>query len=196
MVDSADPPGGPWSRPELPPRPRSGGRPPWPPSPGQPPRSPGSWWWRSWATHGRGRPRSAWHDPPGERWCEALVDWRPDGILAGWSVGCSLVQQQLRAGRKLTLFLQEPVENKVFVYHGGVTRRAARIRFQVGDQPPFDARIVDLGAQFPDNWYIAVFSPEGGTRTMLDRSVRQTVTVLDAAGQTICTTTVDTRGCG
>jgi hypothetical protein len=150
---------------------------------------------RHWAFYlYRGRPAPP--DPPGERWCEALVDWRPDGILAGWSVGCSLVQQQLRAGRKLTLFLQEPVENKVFVYHGGVTRRAARIRFQVGDQPPFDARIVDLGAQFPNNWYIAVFSPEGGTRTMLDRSVRQTVTVLDAAGQTICTTTVDTRGCG
>jgi hypothetical protein len=149
---------------------------------------------RHWAFYlYRGRPAPP--DPPGERWCEALVDWRPDGTLAGSSVGCSLVQQQLRAGHKLTLFLQEPVENKVFVYHGGVTRRAARIRFQIGDQPPFDARIVDLGAQFPNNWYIAVFSPEGGTRTMLDRRVRQTVTVLDAAGQTICTTTVDPGGC-
>ena len=150
---------------------------------------------RHWAFYlYRGRPAPP--DPPGERWCEALVDWRSNGTLAGWSVGCSLVQQQLRAGRKLTLFLQEPVKNRVFVYHGGVTRQAARIRFQIGDQPPFEARIVDLGAQFPNNWYIAVFSPEGGTRTMLDRRVRQTVTVLDAAGHTICTTTVDTGGCG
>jgi hypothetical protein len=133
----------------------------------------------------RGRPAPP--DPPGERWCEMLVHWGPGGSVAGWHGGCN-IQEQLRAGRKLTLFLQEPVENKVFVYHGGVTSRAARIRFQVGDQPPFEARIVDLGRQFPNNWYIAVFSPRGGTRTMLDRRVRKTATVLDAAGRVICTT--------
>jgi hypothetical protein len=142
------------------------------------------------------RERPAPPDPPGVRWCEMLVDWAPDGTLAGWHVGCGLEHQQLRAGRMLTVSLDEPVENQVFVYYGGVTRRAARIRFQIGDQPPFEARIIDPGPQFPNNWYIAVFSPEGGTRTMLDRSVRKTATVLDAAGQTICTTTVDPRGCG
>lgn len=154
----------------------------------------GSFKGRHWAFYlYRGRPAPP--DPPGERWCSALVDWRPDGTVAGWSVGCGL-EQQLGSGRKLTLSGGEPVENKVFVYYGGVTRRAARIRFQIGDQQPFEARIVDLGRQFPNNWYIAVFSPKGGTRTMLDRRVRQTVTVLDAAGRTICTTTVDAGGCG
>jgi hypothetical protein len=154
----------------------------------------GSFKGRHWAFYlYRGRPAPP--DPPGERWCSALVDWRPDGTVAGWSVCCSL-EQQLGSGRKLTLSGGEPVENKVFVYYGGVTRRAARIRFQIGDQQPFEARIVDLGRQFPNNWYIAVFSPKGGTRTMLDRRVRQTVTVLDAAGRTICTTTVDAGGCG
>jgi hypothetical protein len=154
----------------------------------------GSFKGRHWAFYlYRGRPAPP--DPPGERWCSALVDWRPDGTVAGWSVGCSL-EQQLGSGRKLTLSGGEPVANKVFVYYGGVTRRAARIRFQIGDQQPFEARIVDLGRQFPNNWYIAVFSPKGGTRTMLDRRVRQTVTVLDAAGRTICTTTVDAGGCG
>ena len=154
----------------------------------------GSFKGRHWAFYlYRGRPAPP--DPPGERWCSALVDWRPDGTVAGWSVGCGL-EQQLGSGRKLTLSGGEPVANKVFVYYGGVTRRAARIRFQIGDQQPFEARIVDLGRQFPNNWYIAVFSPKGGTRTMLDRRVRQTVTVLDAAGRTICTTTVDAGGCG
>jgi hypothetical protein len=154
----------------------------------------GSFKGRHWAFYlYRGRPAPP--DPPGERWCSALVDWRPDGTVAGWSVCCSL-EQQLGSGRKLTLSGGEPVANKVFVYYGGVTRRAARIRFQIGDQQPFEARIVDLGRQFPNNWYIAVFSPKGGTRTMLDRRVRQTVTVLDAAGRTICTTTVDAGGCG
>jgi hypothetical protein len=151
----------------------------------------GSFKGRHWALY-LYRGQAAPPDPPGERWCDALVDWRPDGSLAGSSVGCSL-EQQLRTGRKLTLFLEEPVENKIFIYHGGVTRRAARIRFQLGDQPPFEARIVDLGPQFPTNWYIAVFSPQGGTRTMLDRRVPKTATVLDAAGRIICTTEHD--GC-
>ena len=87
------------------------------------------------------------------------MDWRPDGTLAGWNGGCD-IQEQLGGGRKLTVSLDEPVE----------------------------ARIVDLGAQFPNNWYVAVFSPRGGTRTMLDRNVRKTATVLDAAGRVICTT--------
>jgi hypothetical protein len=146
---------------------------------------------RHWAFYlYRGRPAPP--DPPGERWCSALVDWRPDGTLAGWSVGCGL-EQELRSGRKLTLHGGEPVENKVFVYHGAVTRRAARVRFQIGAQEPFEARIVDLGAEFPNNWYIAVFSPRGGTRTMLDRRVPKTATVLDAGGRIICTTEHD--GC-
>jgi hypothetical protein len=153
----------------------------------------GSFKGRHWAFYlYRGRPAPP--DPPGERWCDALVDWNPDGTLAGHSVGCGL-DQQLGTGRKLTVSLDEPVEDKMFIYHGGVTRQAARIRFQIGDQPPFEARIIDLGAQFPNNWYIAVFSPEGGTRTMLDRRIRQTVTVLDAAGHTICTTAVDPNAC-
>jgi hypothetical protein len=152
----------------------------------------GSFKGRHWAFYlYRGRPAPP--DPPGERWCDALVDWNPAGRVAGWSVGCGLAQE-LRSGRKLTLSLEEPVENEVFIYHGPVTRRAARVRFQIGDQQPFEARIVDLGTQFPYNWYIAFFSPKGGTRTMLDRRVRKTVTVLDAAGRIICTTVEP--GCG
>jgi len=129
---------------------------------------------RHWAFYlYRGRPAPP--DPPGVRWCSALVDWRPDGQVAGWSVGCS-VEQQLRGGRKLTLSGEEPVENKVFIYHGGVTRRAARIRFQLTDQRHIEARIVDLGSQFPNNWYIVV----------LDSRMLAKITVLDAAGGTIC----------
>ena len=147
----------------------------------------GSFKGRHWALYlYRGRPAPP--DPPGVRWCSALVDWNPAGRVVGWSVGCG-VEQELRSGRKLTLSLEEPVENKVFVYHGAVTRRAARVRFQIDDQQPVEARIVNLGAQFPNNWYIAVFSPQGGARTMLDPRVRKTVTVLDAAGRTICAQT-------
>ena len=141
------------------------------------------------------RGRAAPPDPPGERWCNALVDWRPDGRLAGWNVGCGL-EQELRRGRELTWHLDEPVENRMFVYHGTVTRQAARIRFQIGDQPPFEARIVDLGAQFPYNWYVAVFSPRGGTRTMLDRNIPKTATVLDASGRVICTSGSEPDRCG
>jgi hypothetical protein len=142
---------------------------------------------RHWAFYlYRGRPAPP--DPPGVRWCEMLVDWRPDGTVAGWSGGCN-IEELLRSGHKLTLTGNEPVENQVFVYYGGVTRQAARIRFQIGDQRRFQARIVDLGRQFPNNWYIAVFSPQGGARTMLDPRVRKTVTVLDAAGRTICAQT-------
>jgi hypothetical protein len=151
----------------------------------------GSFKGRHWALYlYRGRPAPP--DPPRERWCRALVDWNPAGRVVGWSVGCSL-EQELRSGRKLTLSLEEPVANKVFVYHGAVTRHAARVRFQIDDQHPIEARIVNLGAQFPNNWYIAVFSPQGGTRTMLDRRVPKTATVLDATGRIICTTEHD--GC-
>jgi hypothetical protein len=133
----------------------------------------------------RGRPAPP--DPPGVRWCEVLVNWEPGGSVTGWSGGCN-IEELLGGGRRLTVSGDEPVENQMFVYYGGVTRRAARIRFQVGDQPPFEARIVDLGRQFPNNWFIAVFSPRGGARTMLDPRVRKTVTVLDADGRVICAT--------
>lgn len=125
------------------------------------------------------------------QWCKAMVDWKPDGRIDGTSTLCNF-DQDLPAGSTLTLGLDEPVENQVFVYQGWVTRRAARIRFQLTGQPLFEAqRIVDLGGQSPNNWYVAFFSPQGGTATMLDPKVRTTVTVLDAEGRTICATTFE-----
>jgi hypothetical protein len=120
------------------------------------------------------------------QWCKAMVDWKPDGRIDGTSTQCNF-DRGMPADSALTLGLDEPVENQVFVYQGWVTRRAARIRFELTGQPPFEAqRIIDLGGQFPNNWYVAFFSPLGGTATMLDPTVRTTVTVLDAEGRTIC----------
>jgi hypothetical protein len=128
------------------------------------------------------------------RWCKAMVGWEPDGHIDGTSILCNF-DQDLPAGSTLTLGLDEPVENQVFVYQGWVIRRAARIRFQLTGQPPFEAqRIVDLGGQFPNNWYVAFFSPLGGTATMLSPKVRTTVTALDAAGRTICVQTFGQNG--
>jgi hypothetical protein len=121
--------------------------------------------------------------------CQGLVDWKPNGQLAGWSGVCRS-NREMRTDRKLTLGLDEPVENQLFVYQGLVTKQAARIRFQLTGQQPFETqRIVDLGAEFPSNWYLAFFSPKGGTKTMLDPSVLTRVTVFDAAGRTICVET-------
>jgi hypothetical protein len=68
--------------------------------------------------------------------------------------------------------------------------RAARIRFQLAGQQPFEAqRIVDLDPQSPNNWYLAFFSPKGGTAAMLDQHMLTKVTVFDAAGRVICSET-------
>jgi hypothetical protein len=71
-----------------------------------------------------------------------------------------------------------------------VVKRAARIRFELTGQQPFEAqRIVDLDPQSPNNWYLAFFSPKGGTRAMLDPHLLTKVTVLDATGRVICSET-------
>jgi hypothetical protein len=66
----------------------------------------------------------------------------------------------------------------------------------VGQLFPITGSLPEAEEVVQEAFVRAVFSPEGGTRTILDRRIPLTVTVLDAAGQTICTTTVDPNGCG
>jgi hypothetical protein len=144
---------------------------------------------RHWAFYLYSLRHTAGAGPGQVQFCQGLVDWEPNGRVGGWHSVCHS-EQELRIDRRLTLGLDEPVENELFVYQGLVTKQAARIRFQLTGQQPFETqRIIDLGSQAPNNWYLAFFSPKGGTKTMLNPRVLTRATVFDAAGRTICAET-------